>query len=124
MLYPAWIALDFISCFILIFAAVWAFKLRRRTIAPDIFGYVSTLTRDNPHMPALPDNGTTLNGLERTRLLGKVRIKIGDVGSATAVGATTGAPADDPETAVGKVGVVLDSASANVDPLDVRKRYL
>ncbi|EXJ74575.1 uncharacterized protein A1O5_02871 [Cladophialophora psammophila CBS 110553] len=75
-----WIAVDFVSCIILLIAAIIACWLRIHTLAPDIFGYVSSLTRDNPHV-ALPDNGTTLNGLERARLLRNVKVKIGDVSS-------------------------------------------
>ncbi|KIX97439.1 uncharacterized protein Z520_06891 [Fonsecaea multimorphosa CBS 102226] len=101
-----WIAVDFVSCFILLIAAIIACWLRIHTLAPDIFGYVSSLTRDNPHI-ALPDNGTTLNGLERARLLRDVRVKIGDVSSA-----------DEP---LGKVGLAqVHSASgttvANLKP--------
>ncbi|OAP55757.1 hypothetical protein AYL99_09909 [Fonsecaea erecta] len=76
-----WIAVDFVSCIILLIAAVIACWLRLHTLAPDIFGYVSSLTRDNPHV-ALPDNGTTLTGLQRARLLRNVKVKIGDVSSA------------------------------------------
>lgn len=75
-----WIAVDFVSCIILLVAAIIACWLRTRTLAPDIFGYVSSLTRDNPHI-ALPDNGTTLGGLRRARLLRNVKVKIGDVSS-------------------------------------------
>ncbi|EXJ86721.1 hypothetical protein A1O3_03674 [Capronia epimyces CBS 606.96] len=75
-----WIAVDFVSCIILLIAAAVACWLRTQTLAPDIFGYVSSLTRDNPHIH-LPDNGTTLSGLERARLLRNVTVKIGDVSS-------------------------------------------
>ncbi|EHY53653.1 hypothetical protein HRR83_003866 [Exophiala dermatitidis] len=75
-----WIAVDFVSCTILLIAAIVACWLRTRTLAPDIFGYVSSLTRDNPHIE-LPDNGTTLSGLQRARLLRDVKVKIGDVSS-------------------------------------------
>lgn len=80
-----WVVVDLISCFILLAAAVFAFWLRRRTLAPDIFGYVSSLTRDNPHLH-LPDGGSTMSGLERARMLKHVRIKLADVANDSGVG--------------------------------------
>lgn len=73
-----WIVVDFVSCLILLGAAIISTWLRLHTLAPDIFGYVSSLTRDNPHVE-LPNNGTTLNGIERALMLKKVKVKIGDV---------------------------------------------
>ncbi|KAK5103811.1 hypothetical protein LTS08_003232 [Lithohypha guttulata] len=73
-----WIAMDFVSCLILLVAAILSTWLRINTLAPDIFGYVSSLTRDNPNID-LPNNGTTLGGIERALMLKRVKIKIGDV---------------------------------------------
>lgn len=72
-----WIIMDFISCFILLAAAVFSYWLRTRTLAPDIFGYVSSLTRENPHFDLPTDTGSALSGLDRTRALADVKIKIG-----------------------------------------------
>jgi hypothetical protein len=72
-----WIVVDFISCFILLAAAFFAYWLRTRTLAPDIFGYVSSLTRENPHFNIPTENGSTLSGMERARLLANVKLKIG-----------------------------------------------
>lgn len=85
-----WIAMDIISCGILLAASVIACLLRRKTLAPDIFGYVSSLTRDNQYLQ-VPDNGTTLGGIERARLLRGVKVKIGDVSG--------------PNESVGRVGL-------------------
>ena len=74
-----WLTVDFLSCKILLCAAILSFWLRKRTLAPDIFGYVSSLTRDNPNLQ-LPETGTTLSGLERARLLKNVKVRIGDTG--------------------------------------------
>ncbi len=41
-----WIVIDLTSCKILFMAEIAAFWLRKRTLAPEIFGYVSSLTRD------------------------------------------------------------------------------
>ena len=80
-----WVVVDLISCQILLAAAVFAFWLRKKTLAPDIFGYVSSLTRDNPHL-SLPDGGSTMSGLERARLLRKVRVRLADVADGSGVG--------------------------------------
>jgi hypothetical protein len=80
-----WIAVDITSCVILFAAAVFAFWLRKRTLAPDIFGYVSSLTRDNPHLN-LPDGGSTMSGMERSRMLKSLRVKIADVQDDNGVG--------------------------------------
>jgi hypothetical protein len=82
--YP-WIVIDILACAILLISAVRAFHIRKRTIAPDIFGYVSSLTRNNPDLD-LPDGGSTLSGFERSRLMKHVRIKIADVSSDSEVG--------------------------------------
>jgi hypothetical protein len=74
-----WIIIDFISYAILFLAALFGAHLLRKTIAPDIFGYVSSLTRDNPHFHQLAADRSTLSGLERARLLGHMKIKIGDI---------------------------------------------
>jgi hypothetical protein len=73
-----WIAVDFISCLVLLGASIFAYWLRTRTLAPDIFGYVSSFTRENPHFDLPTENGSSLSGLERARLLGNVKIKIGE----------------------------------------------
>lgn len=90
-----WIAMDFFSGFLLLAAAVAAHILRRKTLAPDIFGYVSSLTRDNPNI-GIPDGGTTLSGTQRARLLKRVKVKIGDVnGHGSEIGRIGLARADD-----------------------------
>jgi hypothetical protein len=48
------------------------------TIAPDILGYVSTMTRHNPFTD-VPDGGNTLDGLHRARLLDGMTVQIADV---------------------------------------------
>jgi hypothetical protein len=73
-----WLVIDFISCAVLLVAAFWSTRLRQKTVAPDVFGYVSSMTRDNPHIP-LPEGGTTLSGVERTRAMRNVRVKIADL---------------------------------------------
>ena len=92
----AWVIADLMSNTILLAAAIVSFWLRKHTLAPDIFGYVSSLTRDNPTIP-LPAGGTTLSGLDRARLLKNVRVCIADVGS-DGLGRVTLLQADAPPT--------------------------
>ncbi|KAJ9657144.1 hypothetical protein H2198_004502 [Neophaeococcomyces mojaviensis] len=62
-IYWQWVPIDFTACSILLAAAIGAYWLRINTLAPDIFGYVSSLTRDNPHIQ-LPTEGSTLSGID------------------------------------------------------------
>jgi hypothetical protein len=72
-----WVVIDFLSCLVLLVTAIFAYWLRMKTMAPDILGYVSSLTRENPHFDLPTDHGSALSGLERAKLWGDVKIKIG-----------------------------------------------
>ncbi|KAK5050769.1 hypothetical protein LTR84_003328 [Exophiala bonariae] len=100
-----WIAVDIVSCAILLAASIIACWLRRKTLAPDIFGYVSSLTRDNQYLQ-VPDNGTTLGGIERARLLKGVKVKIGDVSG--------------PDEPVGRVGLAQVGSGVPVQVTNLR----
>ncbi|MBA7489708.1 hypothetical protein ES702_00242 [subsurface metagenome] len=104
-----WIAISYVSEGILIAAAIYSFVLRQRTLAPDIFGYVSSVTRDNPHL-MFPDGGSTMCGIDRARYLRNVKIRIGDVYGQK----------DD----VGKVGVTIVQDSETIGPLRKERKYL
>ena len=79
-----WIVLDVISCAVLLAAAIAAFWLRQNTEAPDIFGYVSSLTRENPRLD--PEGGSALSGMERTRKMKHVKVKLGEIPSSDGYG--------------------------------------
>lgn len=107
----AWVTIDFLSCFILLVAPTVAVHLRRRTLAPDIFGYVSSLTRDNPHIN-LPEGGSTLSGLDRARMLKNVKVKIADVRG---------------DDGIGRVGLARlgsEESMTGVKDLEKVKRYV
>lgn len=109
-IYWQWVPVDIMACSILLAAAIGAYWLRIDTLAPDIFGYVSSLTRDNPHIH-LPTEGSALSGIDRARMLKGVKVKIADVQSG-----------DGQESSIGRVGLVpLD---AEVRPLHSNARYL
>ena len=73
-----WATILFVASSLLLglgmFSAIVKYKLR----GPQILGYVSTMTRDNPYME-LPPGGCHLNGLERTRLLKDLKVQLRDV---------------------------------------------
>jgi hypothetical protein len=88
-----WITIDIITCSILFAAAAASLWLRINTVAPDIFGYVSSMTRDNPHMN-LPDGGSTMSGSERARALKNLKVKVADLNGGHGVGHIGLAPVD------------------------------
>ena len=73
-----WAVLLLIASLILFACAIYCAILKYRTVAPDVLGYVSSLTRDNPYVP-LPGGGTALDGLERARLLKNMKVRLQDV---------------------------------------------
>lgn len=56
-----------------------------QTAMPDILGAVSSLTRDNPHV-VLPAGGSSLGGMERTRLIKDMKVQLCDVQAEEEVG--------------------------------------
>lgn len=78
------------ACVLLFVSAVAAITLKVLAPAPDILGYVSSLTRDNPYVD-IPEGGSTLGGVERSLLLKDMKLRLGDV-----------APEDD---RVGHIGI-------------------
>jgi hypothetical protein len=104
-----WMIIDCIGCVVLLVAASAAIWLRIRTLAPDIFGYVSSLTRENP-MITLPDGGSTLNGIDRARMLRGVKVRIADISG---------------QDGVGRVGLAMkNSSQENVTELKKGKPYV
>jgi hypothetical protein len=62
------------------------------TFVPDVFGFVSTCTRDNPYFP---NSGcSNLDGLEKARLLDGVRVRLGDVQRKADMGHIAFSPAE------------------------------
>lgn len=65
--------------------AIVGLVLKEMTRAPDILGYVSTMTRDNVHT-AVPSGGNTLDGIERARYLSDMRVQLADARPADDIG--------------------------------------
>lgn len=88
-----WFTALLVSSIMLQIAAFMALFFKYYTCVPDIIGYASSMTLLNPYVPT-PTGGTTLHGLERTRLLQDMRVMIGDVCPNEPVGAVAFAKAD------------------------------
>ena len=73
-----WAAILFIASIALVLCGVCGTIAKYMARGPDILGYVSSLTRDNPYID-LPLGGCTLDGLERARLLKNLKVKLQDV---------------------------------------------
>ncbi|PGG99830.1 hypothetical protein GX51_06122 [Blastomyces parvus] len=80
----AWFAVFLIISLVLQLLALASVVLKRITLAPDILGFVSSYTRDNPHTPVTA--GSFQDGLVRTRQLKDIKVMLGDVRSAEQVG--------------------------------------
>lgn len=52
---------------------------------PDILGFASSVTRDNPYIP-IPSAGSSLGGADRARDLGEMRVQLADVSPESEVG--------------------------------------
>lgn len=74
----AWTAALFGSSFIIFATGVSSLLLKARTLGPETFGFVSSMTYENPYV-GLPKGGTMLDAMERSRLLRDVEVHIGDV---------------------------------------------
>lgn len=73
-----WLAILIISSGVLLVVGGIGTALKYAKIGPDILGYFSSLTRDNPNV-AEGMGHTTLDGFERARMLKGLTVKLGDV---------------------------------------------
>jgi hypothetical protein len=73
-----WLATFALAILTMLITAVTGVIFKHRVVGPDILGYVSTLTLDNPHI-IFPSGGTTLGGMDRARLLKDVGVTMGDI---------------------------------------------
>ncbi|EEP75453.1 predicted protein [Uncinocarpus reesii 1704] len=73
-----WVAIFIFSSLVMFGAAVMSAILAHRTSIPDVLGYVSSFTRDAKYFP-LPQGGSRLDGLARSRILKNWVVRLGDV---------------------------------------------
>ncbi|KAK5946706.1 hypothetical protein PMZ80_000849 [Knufia obscura] len=74
----AWVTVTVIVAFILLFCGIASMIFKYGSRSPDILGFVSSMTRDNPNFEQIPGGGK-LDGLQRARVLRHVRVQIADV---------------------------------------------
>ncbi|KAF6782919.1 hypothetical protein CMUS01_16692 [Colletotrichum musicola] len=72
-----WVALLLLTTTVLEVLALAGFALQFLIKGPDILGFASSLTRDNRFVPV--HEGSSLDGAERARLLGDLRLRLADV---------------------------------------------
>jgi len=72
-----WFSLLLVSSCILLMLGSVGTALSHICHAPDMMGYVSSFTYNNPYM-SVPSGGESLGAMERARLLRDVNVKIGD----------------------------------------------
>ena len=111
-----WLFILFLATTIMLLAAIASAILQRKTLARDYLGFVSSLARESQYVGA-PIGGADMDGLKRSKLLGEMNIKLGDVGTVQE-GWQIGLGA---ALSVGKVGI---GSSDNVVALDKRKLYI
>ncbi|TKA35707.1 hypothetical protein B0A49_13487 [Cryomyces minteri] len=80
-----WLAWLLISTIALLIIGIVGIVLKERTLAPDMLGYVASMTYENPHVN-LPHGEGALDARERTRALRDLRVRIGDVSGEEEVG--------------------------------------
>jgi hypothetical protein len=81
----AWLSLLFVASTIIFLAGTASLMLKWRTIGPEMFGFVTSLTYENQFFN-IPRGGTMLDGMERARLLKDVQVCVGDVRGSDEVG--------------------------------------
>ncbi|KAJ5622997.1 hypothetical protein N7490_011602 [Penicillium lividum] len=74
----AWAITFILAAVLLQLCAFIGLFFKFQTIAPDLLGFVSSMTRDNPYIH-LPSGGTNLSGSERAKLLRDLPVQILDV---------------------------------------------
>lgn len=72
-----WFSLLLVSSCILLMLGSVGTALSHLCHAPDMMGYVSSFTYNNPYM-SVPSGGDSLGAMEKARLLRDVKVKIGD----------------------------------------------
>lgn len=70
----AWLVFYFLASFAMLIAGITGVVVGHLTLNPDVLGFASSLTRDNPYV-RLPPGGSTLYGYERARLLRNLNVR-------------------------------------------------
>jgi len=73
-----WLVLLMVSSVVIFVTGLVALILKHRTLSPEMFGFVTSMTYENPWLK-VPHGGTTLDAMERARLLKDVEVHVADV---------------------------------------------
>ena len=73
-----WLALLFTASGAIFITGLAGLLLKRQTLAPELFGFVASMTYENPYV-RLPEGGNVLDAMERARLLKDMKVRIADV---------------------------------------------
>lgn len=73
-----WLSILIIATAILIIGGLISVYLQYTCLGPEVLGFVSALTMNNPYIHQ-PQGGCTLHGSERTRLMANMKVGIVDV---------------------------------------------
>lgn len=74
----AWFAALLAATAIIFVTGAVSLILKRKTLAPEIFGFVASMTYENPYVK-IPEGGSMLDAMERARLLKDVELYLADV---------------------------------------------
>ncbi|ORY19853.1 hypothetical protein BCR34DRAFT_471577 [Clohesyomyces aquaticus] len=74
----AWLSLLMVAAGVIFITGAASLVLKRKTLGPEIFGFVTSMTYENPYVK-IPDGGSMLDAMERARLLKDVDMYIADV---------------------------------------------
>ncbi|ERF73579.1 hypothetical protein EPUS_07513 [Endocarpon pusillum Z07020] len=74
----AWVSVTIIVSFVLLFCSIAGMVFKYVYHSPDILGFVSSMTRDNPNFEQIPGSDK-MDGLQRARAMKHVRVQIVDV---------------------------------------------
>jgi len=73
-----WVAILLITTMFLQILAILGLILEAVIVGPEVLGFASSLTRDNPYVPVPPGN-SAVGGAERARLFRDLRLQIADM---------------------------------------------
>ncbi|KAI5813214.1 hypothetical protein BZA77DRAFT_230420, partial [Pyronema omphalodes] len=83
-----WFVIFIFSTVVLVIVSMVGAVVQWITIAPDVLGYVSSFTRDNPFvkLDAMGDVACTQDGIERAKALKNLKVRLADVNPGEEVG--------------------------------------
>jgi hypothetical protein len=81
----AWLSLLLAASIIVLLIGIGSLILKRKTLGPEMFGFVSSMTYENQFIK-IPQGGSMLDAMERARLLKDVEVTVGDVRGDAEVG--------------------------------------